>query len=231
MPPTKLVEAAPEPKPLSSFTHYSELTTARSAQPPVEKLAKQADMTFVYYLKTKILAHLDNSPMGSVNHTAWQPQSPPLLASSRASWNDNQLVSFIPSSSTPKQVDIVLNNRDDGSHPVHFHGNPFYVLASRDTGGGAGWASYNPFDPDDVKQQQDSPLNLVNPVRRDTVLVPQRGHVVLRLIADNPGLWLMHCHMLVHMGTGMAATLHIGDASDDAHVRVNSQAAQFCNSK
>lgn len=32
-----------------------------------------------------------------------------------------------------------------------------------------------------------------NPIRRDTVQVPPLNSVALRLIADNPGAWLLHC--------------------------------------
>ena len=39
-------------------------------------------------------------------------------------------------------------------------------------------------------------LNTANPPFRDTVTLPQGGWVVLRFVADNPGLWVMHCHLL-----------------------------------
>ena len=32
-----------------------------------------------------------------------------------------------------------------------------------------------------------------NPMRRDTVQVPQGNSVALRIVADNPGAWLLHC--------------------------------------
>jgi len=32
-----------------------------------------------------------------------------------------------------------------------------------------------------------------NPMRRDTVQVPSMSSVTLRVIADNPGVWLFHC--------------------------------------
>ena len=34
-------------------------------------------------------------------------------------------------------------------------------------------------------------------------------YVVLRIKADNPGLWLLHCHILWHHGVGMAMTLQV----------------------
>ncbi len=38
---------------------------------------------------------------------------------------------------------------------------------------------------------------------RDTTLVPPRGRQEIAFIADNPGDWLMHCHMLDHAASGM----------------------------
>lgn len=59
--------------------------------------------------------------------------------------------------------------------------------------------------------------------------VPRRGHVVLALVADNPGIWALHCHMLVHMARGMAMGLHVGDIEDPEHVgSVDVRAAELC---
>ena len=33
-----------------------------------------------------------------------------------------------------------------------------------------------------------------NPMRRDTVQVPSGSSVSLRVAADNPGTWLLHCN-------------------------------------
>jgi len=36
-------------------------------------------------------------------------------------------------------------------------------------------------------------------MRRDTVTVPGFSHVVIRFVADNPGMWAMHCHVAWHV--------------------------------
>ncbi|RYP21778.1 hypothetical protein DL765_002003 [Monosporascus sp. GIB2] len=41
--------------------------------------------------------------------------------------------------------------------------------------------------------------NFENPMRRDTVTVPAFSHVVIRFVAENPGLWALHCHVAWHM--------------------------------
>lgn len=54
---------------------------------------------------------------------------------------------------------------------------------------------------------------------RDTVQIPSRGYAVIRFKADNPGVWLLHCHILWHSVTGMAMLIDVqGDpASLAAH--------------
>jgi hypothetical protein len=43
-----------------------------------------------------------------------------------------------------------------------------------------------------------------NPRRRDVVLLPQGGYVVIAFKMDNPGAWLMHCHIARHASEGLA---------------------------
>ena len=77
-------------------------------------------------------------------------------------------------------VDIVLNNNDPGKHPFHLHGHNFQLIArSQDEEG---------FYANNVTFPQ-------VPMRRDTVLVRPNGNMVMRFRADNPGVWLFHCHI------------------------------------
>ncbi|KAI1487645.1 multicopper oxidase [Biscogniauxia mediterranea] len=72
-------------------------------------------------------------------------------------------------------------------HPIHLHGHDFFVLA-QDTG------TYS----------SDVTLNLSNPPRRDTAMLPSSGYLVMAFQADNPGVWLMHCHIGWHTSEGFA---------------------------
>ena len=58
-------------------------------------------------------------------------------------------------------------------HPIHFHGFNFFVV-------GRGLGNYNPKK--DLKN-----FNLVDPIERNTVVVPSGGWIAIRFIADNPG--------------------------------------------
>jgi hypothetical protein len=116
------------------------------------------------------------------------------------------------------------------AHPVHMHGHSFYVLKM-------GYATYNETTGKIISQNADIDcrggvpqqnsfcneatwsnrswlngnvpgLELQNPPRKDTVIVPSGGYVVVRIKADNPGLWIMHCHIELHSSDGMAMLLN-----------------------
>ncbi|KAF5987570.1 putative multicopper oxidase [Fusarium bulbicola] len=131
----------------------------------VSDLPAKAEQTILLYAKVEKLAHMDYAPVGFINHTSWTPQTPPLLAQNRTSWDENQLIPFIGiSGNKVKRVDVVINNLDDGAHPFHLHGHSFYVLSSYRNPGRGSWGSYNPY----TDEAPPNGLNLEFPVRKDT---------------------------------------------------------------
>ncbi|KAF5618091.1 L-ascorbate oxidase [Fusarium tjaetaba] len=223
---TKGSSNEPVPQPLEEDAIQVLDSQNLKAATKVSDLPAKAEQTILLYAKVEKLAHMDYAPVGFINHTSWTPQTPPLLAQNRTSWDDNQLIPFIGiADRKPKRVDIIINNLDDGAHPFHLHGHSFYVLSSYRNPGRGSWGSYNPY----TAEAPPNGLDLEFPVRKDTVSVPRRGHVVLALVADNPGIWALHCHMLVHMARGMAMGLHVGDTGDSEHVNsVDQRAAELC---
>ncbi|OIT02352.1 PREDICTED: laccase-2-like [Nicotiana attenuata] len=75
------------------------------------------------------------------------------------------------------------------SHPLHLHGYNFYVV-------GQGFGNFDP-------KKDPANYNLVDPVERNTIGVPSGGWVAIRFLADNPGVWFMHCHFEVHLSWGL----------------------------
>ncbi|XP_008222248.1 PREDICTED: laccase-2 [Prunus mume] len=75
------------------------------------------------------------------------------------------------------------------SHPVHLHGFNFFVV-------GQGFGNFNP-------NKDPASFNLVDPVERNTIGVPSGGWAAIRFLADNPGVWLLHCHFDVHLSWGL----------------------------
>lgn len=210
----KSVKEPPAPQLKLGEDHCEMSTLTAGSVVPTPTLAAKAEKTILLYMRTQMLSKFGNKPMGYFNHSSWKAQREPLLSVNRTSWNADQLIPFIPfEGDEPTSVDLVINNQDDGAHPVHLHGNRFFLLASHRAQGRDGWGAYNPY-------QSRPPLavNLKTPLLKDTVSVPRRGHVVVRVLASNPGLWMLHCHMLVHAGTGMVAGLHVGGADDYTHV-------------
>jgi len=45
---------------------------------------------------------------------------------------------------------------------------------------------------------------------RDTILVGRGETVEVALAADNPGNWMLHCHMLEHAASGMMTWIRVG---------------------
>ncbi|KAF8816070.1 ferroxidase [Phlegmacium glaucopus] len=92
--------------------------------------------------------------------------------------------------------DLVIRNTDTGKHPFHLHGHkPMIVGRSLD------FTSTDPtLNPPIVEGQ-------LNPIRRDTIQIPAGESVTLRVIADNPGTWLLHCHIEWHLEVGLAIQL------------------------
>jgi FtsP/CotA-like multicopper oxidase with cupredoxin domain len=195
--------------------HRFDLATATS-RPLLQALPEIAHQTIVLYTKTLKLAHLSNIPHGFINQTSWKPQSPPLMQLSRTSYDANQFVSLVhaatPGDSSPRWLDVVLNNLDEDDHPFHLHGHDAYILQTHASthGFSVGW---NPFD-----TRQPPPggaMNRVDPIRRDTFVVPRRGYVVFRVRVDNPGVWMLHCHVLWHQASGMAMGIEVTPGVDD----------------
>lgn len=50
-------------------------------------------------------------------------------------------------------------------------------------------------------------------IRKDTVIVPFGGYVVIRFIVNNPGWWFLHCHIEIHQLEGMGAVIKELDPS------------------
>ncbi|KAF2135901.1 multicopper oxidase [Aplosporella prunicola CBS 121167] len=85
---------------------------------------------------------------------------------------------------------VIMQSTIDFPHPVHLHGHDFGIV-------GIGNGTYT----------GDTALRLQNPARRDTVMMPGGGYVVLAWRADNPGVWNMHCHVGFHQAMGFAAQI------------------------
>ncbi|KAI6092909.1 putative ferroxidase [Hypoxylon rubiginosum] len=92
-------------------------------------------------------------------------------------------------------VQIIVNNLDTGRHPFHLHGHHFQAIYRSEEDAGT-------FEDVGVTEA-DYPAM---PMRRDTFVLYPTGNIVLRFRADNPGVWLFHCHIEWHVSSGLIAT-------------------------
>jgi FtsP/CotA-like multicopper oxidase with cupredoxin domain len=85
------------------------------------------------------------------------------------------------------RLDIV--NQTGEYHPMHLHGHVLSVVSR------------------DGAPIQGSPLLL------DTVLVGPHQTWDVAFVADNPGIWMFHCHVLLHASMGMSTTVNYAGVS------------------
>jgi hypothetical protein len=68
------------------------------------------------------------------------------------------------------------------------HGHDFWILAQE----GKAWdGTTNGF-------------KTKNPPRRDTAILPEHGYLAIAFQLDNPGAWLVHCHIAWHTSEGLS---------------------------
>jgi FtsP/CotA-like multicopper oxidase with cupredoxin domain len=76
-----------------------------------------------------------------------------------------------------------LQNLTPHQHPIHIHGHSFKVLKSN---------------------KRDLPVH-----HADTVLLQPRERLDVALVADNPGDWMLHCHIIEHQESGMMGYVRV----------------------
>ncbi|WP_420402378.1 multicopper oxidase family protein [Nisaea sp.] len=82
---------------------------------------------------------------------------------------------------------LELANDTDWHHPIHFHGHSFRVLSRN--GAATRYREW-----------------------QDTVLMKPRERVEIAFVADNPGDWMFHCHILEHQAAGMMGVIRVAEA-------------------
>jgi FtsP/CotA-like multicopper oxidase with cupredoxin domain len=72
---------------------------------------------------------------------------------------------------------VELHNATPHSHPIHLHGHTFTVI--------------------------ESDKRTITPYHTDTILLAKNERAKIAFVADNPGRWMYHCHVIEHMKTGL----------------------------
>jgi FtsP/CotA-like multicopper oxidase with cupredoxin domain len=134
--------------------------------------------------------------------TAAQPDlTAPVVLAEGPGFHDGtvQLVHTVNGAASPAVPPLVVRQgqlvrlhlvNDTGEfHPMHLHGHVMTVLSVNG------------------RRSSGSPLRL------DTVLLGPRDTVDVAFRADNPGIWMLHCHVLLHATMGMSMTINYAGVS------------------
>jgi FtsP/CotA-like multicopper oxidase with cupredoxin domain len=81
-------------------------------------------------------------------------------------------------------IHIRIVNKSQKFHPIHIHGHVFTILA------------------------RNGQRLLGSPIHVDAVLVSPGETWDVAFKADNPGIWMLHCHVLAHAAGGMSMTIN-----------------------
>ncbi|QDI74420.1 MULTISPECIES: multicopper oxidase family protein [Leisingera] len=79
---------------------------------------------------------------------------------------------------------VAMTNATAFHHPIHLHGHSFRLLSRNG-------------QPTTHREWQ------------DTVLMAPREQVEIAFVADNPGDWMFHCHILEHQAGGMMGVIRV----------------------
>ncbi|AET37317.1 putative oxidoreductase Ecym_1059 [Eremothecium cymbalariae DBVPG len=110
-------------------------------------------------------------------------------------------------------IEIALNsNFEPFSHPWHLHGHSVQLVSIGDPHSGPlHWYDKKSTAMkkylSDLKRWETT--NTV-PVVRDTFTIPENSYAVMRFKTDNPGFWVLHCHVEWHMLKGLGTVLSEG---------------------
>ncbi len=153
---------------------------------PANPLAKALDLADP--LRTGLL--MEGGAMGGMRSALLKGKRLSIqeLIKEGAVWAFNENVGMtdtpLVSARRGQTVVIDLRNQNRWPHAMHLHGHHFKVI-----------------ERDGSSVDDDA--------WRDTELVQPGETVSIAFVADNPGKWLLHCHMLEHQAAGMTTWLEV----------------------
>ncbi|CAN1236993.1 LAC1 [Linum grandiflorum] len=149
------------------------------------------------FLETHYLAGLKNElgfpeqPPNLFNYTGGDP----LAMNTNTEFGSKIIV--VPYGTRIEMVLQGTNLLNVENHPIHVHGHNFFVV-------GTGFGNFD-------ESKDPEKYNLVDPPERNTVAVPTGGWAAIRINADNPGVWFIHCHLEPHNSWGLATGFVVED--------------------
>ncbi|KAK1657678.1 extracellular dihydrogeodin oxidase/laccase [Colletotrichum godetiae] len=180
--------------PTTSAYSYTDSCLDEASSNLVPYLPINASDTYISADEKVAVEVTDNALLWTMNktsmHTQWEYPTAMQISQKNSTWLTKQNVIHLPDAD--KWVYMVIHSPFAQDHPMHLHGHDFWVLDS----------GYGNFD-----SNQTDRLALVNAPRRDVAMMPGSGYLVIAFKTNNPGAWLMHCHIAWHTSEGFAVQI------------------------
>lgn len=162
--------------PTTSAYSYTDSCVDEDPSNLIPYLKVDASDTYTYKTGENVEVQVTDNAMlwlmnGTSLHTQWEYPSLLQVAQGNDTWLARQRVISLPAAE--KWVYMVIHSPFAQDHPMHLHGHDFWLLQ----------AGYGNFDSSMVDS-----LTLVNSPRRDVVMLPASGYIVIALKTNNPGV-------------------------------------------
>ncbi len=129
------------------------------------------------------LSFASGTGMGTIICGSAAPQ-PILWSINKQSWSEfPALAPPLAGLRLGRSYILELQNATPHPHPIHLHGFAFKVMRSNERD--------------------------IMPHFADTALLSPKERLTVAFVADNPGDWMLHCHIIEHQATGMTGYLHV----------------------
>ncbi|KAJ7595903.1 Cu-oxidase-domain-containing protein [Mycena floridula] len=173
-------------------------------RPLVPEAAPDADLEI-----TLNLVVTTGKAIWNVNNVSYVAPKVPTLnkvlagASTPADFNITENTFILPFNKT---IQLTFpENDDDDAHPLHMHGQNFWLIKSNTT---------------DV-------VNTVDPIKRDVAGAGAAG-MQLRFRTDKPGPFFFHCHIFWHFQAGLATVMMSDPADTRKEVHPDAEWNRLC---
>ena len=182
--PLVLAELMPQGEPKRTAAFYpAPLRASRIAEPD---LANAERLTFAFGATATGEAVAALAGENGIEMDALCLATRNFWAINKRSWpggDHNKLGGPLAELKLGKSYIFELENLTPHAHPIHIHGHTFTFVSSN--------------------------KRKFPPHKCDTIVLLPRERLEVALVADNPGSWMFHCHLLEHQETGMMGYVHV----------------------
>ena len=172
--------------------------------PQFPQPAPDADQTVIMSLGIVGRSYLWALNGTGLNHAIIDDLSPPLLYQDPTSAHFGENVTIITKNNTWVDLVFKIETFPQPAHPIHKHSNKGYLIGQGD--GAFNWTTVA-----QAAKAMPQNFNFVTPPFRDSFVTPAASTgptwMAVRYHVENPGAFMLHCHIQSHLEGGMAMVM------------------------